>query len=328
MELAGRRGVALAVLVLALAGCGPRVAGVPVAATSLPPPKPTAERVLGDLTTIDPCGFADPSVLKSFGTAEFAVPESLDYCTISVRPRGGAEVHIDIGELSHVQDEPDVVMKHVKEFDDGRYIAERDSGPGFCTRALVFTDQIMLTVDSVLYQGTPPETCGMVAAAMDKVIETLAAGGVKHRTPAGDSLVKLDACKLVSDGTLATQPEFAAAEKHDYPAHHQCYWEAGASTLQYTLRLTFGAGPPPAPTATNKASTIGGHTTVVTRDPHIGDSDFCGVDTGLIDFSYPGTAKAVETASVWAKTPVGRMADGCRAANAIAAEVWPRLPAS
>lgn len=80
--------VVTVVACLVLSACTTQVGGTPVAGTTLPeePAELTASAVFDDLTTVDPCSLTSPSVFSSFGAADFAIPESLDYCAISVKP--------------------------------------------------------------------------------------------------------------------------------------------------------------------------------------------------------------------------------------------------
>ncbi|MPZ82932.1 MAG: DUF3558 domain-containing protein [Actinophytocola sp.] len=326
-------GAVLAVAVLgvsALAGCSARVGGEPVAATTISePPEPTAENVLGDLSTIDPCSLTDPEAFESFGTTELATPESLDYCAISIEPSADVQVIISVGLLGELSDTPELESKKSDELDNGLYTARRDDSPGFCSQALVFVDEITLDVGSSTYQGDSPDTCPMVEAGMAKVLEVIDENGVKHREPEPDSLVSVDPCALVDDETVTALPGFAAAKRREYPAHHQCYWETSSDESRLSVRLVFGAGPQPttwAPTGAN-SDPIAGRPSVTNPFPEAGTSAFCSVDSGHIPFEEVDvTEDIVELASVFVRTPTGQVDAGCQAAVAVATKVWPRLP--
>jgi hypothetical protein len=326
---------AAVVLLLALAGCSTRFGGEPVAAehpnkSEAPEPDDhTAEAMLGDLTTLAPCGLTDPAVFDTFGTADYAVPESLDYCAISVKPQPGVEVVVSVGQLGEVSATPDLPGKRLRDVDEDRYVAQSDDGAGYCTQTLVFPDEVTLEVTGTPYQGSPPDTCDLVTAAMDKVIEVLDGGEAGHRSAADDSLVGLDPCSLVADDTVTALPGFAAAQRREYPGHHQCYWETSSGPDRQSVRLMFAAGPVPATGAAGAKSTpIGGRPTITTPYPDVGDAAYCAVESGHVPFDeVPGQAGMVELAEVYVRMPKGKVDQGCQAATAVATKVWPALPA-
>jgi hypothetical protein len=320
---------ALAILV-ALTGCGTRVGGQPVAATSLPPRADdhSAATMLGDLPTLAPCSLTDPAVFAEFGTATYATPESLDYCAIAVKPQSGVDVVLTVGQLGRLSDTPDLAGRRIRDVDDDRYVAQSDDGAGSCTQSLVFPDEVTLEIAGTSYEGTPPDTCGMVTAAMNKVIEVLDGGEVGHRSSADDSFAGLDPCSLVEDGTVTALPGFAAAQRRESPGRHQCYWETSTAPDRMSIRLMFAAGPVPAVTGAGAKSTpISGRPTVTTPYPEVGDAAYCAVESGHIAFDeVPGQEGMVELAEVYVRVPKGAVDQGCQAATAVATAVWPALP--
>jgi hypothetical protein len=292
-------------------------------------PEPTAENLLGDLTTVDPCSLTDVSVFESYGTAKFATPESLDYCAISVAPGPGVEVIVTIGELGELSESPELEGKRLRELDDGMFVADRDDTAGFCAQALVFTDEVTLDVASSTYQGTAPDTCPMVVAAVDEVLAVIEDDGVEHRSPGPDSLVSLDPCSLVDDDAITALPGLTGATRHEYPGHHQCYWETSSAADRMSVRLVFGAGAVPTPygTGANK-NPIEGRASVTNPIPDAGAASFCTIDTGHVPFDeVEGQSGMVELASVFARMPKGQVKAACQVAVAVAKAVWPRLPA-
>lgn len=321
--------VALAVLV-ALAGCSTRLGGLPVAATSLPPSPDdhTAEAMLGDFTTLAPCSLTDPHAFDAFGTASYGVPESLDYCAISVKPKPGVEIVLSVGQLGLLATTPDLAGKRIRDVDEDRYVAQSDDTAGYCAQSLVFPDEVTLEITSSPYEGEAPDTCGMVAAAMDKVVEVLDGGEVGHRSSGSDSLVGLDPCSLVDDGTVTALPGFAAAQRREYPGRHQCYWETSTAPDRMSIRLMFAAGTAPVATGAGAKSTpVGGRATVTTPYPDVGDGAYCAVESGHVPFDeVPAQTGMVELAEVYVRVPKGKVDQGCQAATAVATKVWPALP--
>ena len=324
-----RRLAVLAVLAtVVLAGCSTRVGGEPVAAAGQVPEEATAENVLGDLTTVDPCSLTDPDVFTTFGSADFAPPESLDYCAIAVEPSADVRVLVTVGLLDRLESTPDLAGKKIEEFEDGTYTARRDSSPGFCSQALVFVDEVTLEVGTSTYEGTSPDTCPMVEAAMVKVLEVIENEEVAHREPVTDSLIALDPCSLVEDEAILALPGFEAAKRRDYPGHHQCYWETATDDNRLSVRLVFGAGLTPTKwAAEGNSNPIAGRPTVTNLVPDAGTASFCTIDTGHLPYEeVAGQSGMVELASVFVRMPKGQIHVGCQAAVAVASAVWPQLP--
>ncbi|HEX6360343.1 hypothetical protein [Actinophytocola sp.] len=160
---------------------------------------------------------------------------------------------------------------------------------------------------------------------MDKVIDVVEQGRVRHRVPETGSLIPLDACSMVSDDTITTQAGFADSRRREYPARHQCWWQTPDGADRFVMYLMFKAGSSPgAVGAGGRSTSIAGRETFVNSFPETND---CSVTTGHIIFDeIPEYDLSLEQATVQVITPPGRVDDGCRAAIAVANEVWPQLP--
>lgn len=310
-------------LVLMLAGCSTRVGGSPTTGHETPA-KGTAEAALGELTTVDPCSLTDLEVFDEFGTATFGVPESFDYCSIDTTI-GGADVILSLGTLDTLTQPPDTTTKRVKDLDDGMYVIQPEAADNHCGQDLVFADQITLRVSAYILFDPPTDLCPMVSVVMDKIIEVVEQGGVRHRVPENGSLIPLDACSMISDDTITTQAGFAEARRRDYPAHHQCWWQTPDGAERFTMYLMFAAGSSPGTLGdAGRSTSIAGRETFVNPFP---ETNNCSVTTAHIIFDeIPEYDLAMEQAEVQVITPPGRVDDGCQAAIAVANEVWPQLP--
>ncbi|HEX6355598.1 DUF3558 family protein [Actinophytocola sp.] len=304
-----------------------------------------ATRVLGDLATIQPCGLTDPEVFAEFGSAEFGPPESLDYCTVVVKPgasetdsltrKAAEEVTIMVGELARPSADPFLPTDKLEDVNDSIYTTKPDDVGVSCWQTLVFAEEdLALSVRSRMGPTAKPvPTCDMVTAGMAKVVEVILAGKVEHRSPAKNSLIALDPCDLVSDETVTALPGFAEARRVDKPNRHQCYWRTPGMDGP-GVKVTFGVAKPPEPSNDfdGNSDPIAGRPSITTDT-----GGFCTVETGHIPFEeVMGTTGLVETVAVDTDVPSGRGDDendqadspACEGALAIARALWPRLPSA
>lgn len=308
----------------------------------------TAARVLGDLATIQPCSLTSLEVFAEFGSAEFGPPESLDYCTVVVKP-GGAEtvsltrnvaeeVAIMVGELARPSADPFLPTDKLEDVTDSIHTTRPDDVGVSCWQTVVFAEEdLALSVRSRMSPtALPVPTCDMVTAGMAKVVAVILAGEVEHRSPAPNSLIALDPCDLVPDETVTALPGFAEARRVDSPGRHQCLWRTSTGADGLRIRVTFGVAQPPelSTDADGNADPIAGRPSVTTYSDR-----FCGVETGHIPFEeVAGATGLVETVAVDADVPLGQgnPADrldetdpaACEGALSIAKALWPRLPSA
>jgi hypothetical protein len=312
--------------VVLLSACTSRVGGTPVAGDTLPPPKElTSEVVFDDLRTVDPCSLADPDVLDAFGGADFGKPESLDYCAIEVKPTVGGDAVISVGAFGTLDAVPEVQGKRVKDVDRGLWIGQQDDSPGFCTQLLVFPDDVTMQVQGTVFEGDA-DTCPMVEAAMDHAVSVVLDEGVEHREATRDSLLLVDPCSLIDDADVAAVAGLTGLRKSDeYPAKHNCFWEGPGGTV--TARLQFVAGPKPGAygRAGANENPVAGRPSALNPYPEVGQASYCSVETAGIPFSEV-TGDYFEIASVFVRMPGGQVDAGCVAAQAVAQQVWPKLP--
>jgi hypothetical protein len=312
-----------------LSACTARVDGTPVAGTTLPPEPEelTAEAVFDDLTTIAPCSLTEPAVFAEFGTAEFAPPESLDYCAIGIDTEDGANVVMSVGALGSLDALPELRDKRVKDVEKGLWVGQQDDDTAFCSQLLVFPDEVTLQVQGSVYDGTA-DTCPMVEAGMDRVIEVVLAGEVEQRDPPARSLQSIDPCDVIDDSQVTAIPGLAGAERpSEYPGKHTCYWEVPNAPSRVSLRLMFSAGvEPDAYQPGANTNPIAGRPSATNPYPSLGDGSYCSVETGHIPFEEIEGEEAVELAGVFVRMPAGQVDAGCAAALAVATIVWPELP--
>jgi hypothetical protein len=320
------RVIALAAVAV-LSACATQVSGTPVAGDTVPPPEPeelTAEAVFDDFTTVDPCSLTSPDVFDSFGGVDFAPPESLDYCAISVRTSDG-EATISVGAFSTIHETPELQGKRVKDIDGGLWVGQYDDTPTYCSQLLVFPDDVTVEVLGAVFDGDT-DTCPMVEAGMDHMIEVIQDGDVKHRDPRTESLIEIDPCSLVDSSDVTAIPGLTGVQRmREYPGRHSCFWAAGDDL---SLRINFSAGPKPTATeAGGNENPIAGRPTAMNPYPELGSSAFCAVETAHFPFTEVKDADDVfELASVFVRMPKGQVDAACVAARAVAEQLWPDLP--
>jgi hypothetical protein len=321
--------VAAVVAVAVLSACTAPVGGTPVPGTTLPPEPDelTAEHVFDDLTTVDPCALTEPSVFDEFGDTDFATPESLDYCAISVAPPGGGSVVVAVGAFGQLTAQPGLVGKRVRDVERGLWVGQQDDTPSSCSQLLVFADGVTLQVQGSVYDGDA-DTCPLVEAGMARVVDVVLDGDVAHRSPSRNSLVLVDPCSLVDDEVVGAVPGLAGARRpSEYPGRHTCFWEAG---VEVTVRLQFGAGPEPSVYSDGATEDpVAGRPSATNPYPEVGEASYCSVETAHIPFTeVAGDDEVFEVAGVYVRMPAGQVAAGCAAARAVAEAVWPALPAA
>lgn len=317
-----------AILVLATfaaTACVTKLSGTPVAATTVPDelPASTSDGLLGDLTTVDPCGYVEPELFDEFGRTDWGITESLDYCVIDVST-DDSETYLTIGHLDDQFVEEDLEDQRVRDIDDKLWIGQPADEADYCSLMLVFTDEITLRVDGTVSEGAA-EVCDMVEAGMNGVVEAIKADEIGRREPPDDSLQTIDPCDILSDDSVFAQPGMADATRYDYPAKHECIWVTGEPSA---VRLVFTTGPKPVPYGDGSTrSDIAGRPSVTYPVPDGEDSAYCIVDTEHVSFTGPGQDEdVVEIASIWVDREPGQVDAACAAATALATEVWPKLP--
>lgn len=291
------------------------------------PQELTAAALFDDFTTVDPCSLTSPEVFDAFGATEYATPESLEYCAISVDVADGSDVLIVVGAFEELATRPDLPDKRVKDVAGGLWVGQLDDKPSFCWQTLVFPDDVHMQVLGRVLDGGDADTCPMVEAGMDHATRVILDEGVEHRAPERNSLMLVDPCTLASDSAIGAIAGLAGARQpYGYPAKHNCFWEAGG---EVSARVQFGAGPEPVATeAGGNEEPVAGRPTVTNPYPELRAGSYCVVATAHIPFTEVEEINGVfELASVAVVMPKGQVDTACAAARAVAALVWPKLPA-
>ncbi|NUT48353.1 MAG: hypothetical protein HOV94_13740 [Saccharothrix sp.] len=313
-------------LALFVVGCSTQVTGaaVPVPDPTFPePPAPTAERLLGDLASVDPCGQVDAADLAGFGEVSVAPVESFDYCLLKVTA-GGVALDVMAGGLDSVRHE--AVLEGPKAPYRGLRIAEIPGSGAQCQRGLLFADLVVLnvTVDNRSTDAVDTaKLCDIGDAVVHAIADRVLDGDVERREFPAKSLGPVDACRALSDATIARLPGLAGARAYPYPAKHQCRWSPDGTTTPPRVRVVHSVGTPTEPEGANsKREDIAGRPTVVSG---LSTSSLvlCGAETAHIPFGDGLSELALVTVVL---PPGASVDDACAAVRLAAAEVWAALP--
>lgn len=318
------RGGALALVVCAgLTGCTSAVAGAPArpgssaAQTAAPG---SAEAVLGDFATYDPCSVVHPAVFDEFGGAGI-VPDrqSFETCPLGLTT-GTGPVTISVGRLAV----PGEQVTRIAELDGGWWIAQSYRSESACTQGLVFTDDVLLEVGAQGAAGA--DFCALAEVGVRMVADVLSGGQASHRVYPENSLALRDPCAMVTDEAVRDLPGFGTARRGQAPARHTCEWFEVSSGEATTLTVSFTVGSPPVAAGDeDEERAIAGRKTVVS--PYRGESGsfLCTVSTAHVPSTLSDRLGAVELATVSTYDPRGREV-GCASAVTVATEVWAHLP--
>jgi hypothetical protein len=321
--------------VAVVAGCAKKVGGTALAdpeatSTSNAPAAPakhgTAQELLGDFTTIDPCSLVDLQVFRSFGTPSLGDPGSLDECLVEVKTGAKQPLSVYIGTLDRTATYSELPGKPNREVADGVKVADYDTSNSFCNQLVVFADDITLSVNAYPYEGDEPKLCEIVQAGTGAAVDAIKSGKVKHRDFAPNSLGRVDPC-AVAPGTVTTSvPGLSSIKPKAYPGKHNCLWASPDSVNGARLRVMFTATKPPVAQGTATESTISGRKTITTPGVDSGPSKYCFVEAPHIPFQQDGVSGLYEEAYVSVRLPKAQADQACKAATAVADAVWPHLP--
>jgi hypothetical protein len=316
---------ALAGIATLLAACTTDIGGTAVPAPSTPSATgitlSNAANLLGDLPTLDPCSLADPSVFEPFGHTEWGELDSFDRCRITIRAASGALVGVDVGPLH--EPDPEVESKPKVDLPGGLVVIDYDSSATRCHQLLRFADAITLSVSAERPEGAEPQLCDMVKAGMNKVVEAIRAGSVRHRTFPSGSLASVDPCAVLPRQARALVPVLLGAAEWRSPAKHRC---GSVTDDDLEMYLSVGVTSPTAEVPNAEERSVAGRPTLVVSWERDGMA-FCEARTKHIPFAAPNQTTLIEEARVLFRAPGPRLDDACKFAVDVAGQFWPELPA-
>ncbi|RLK62254.1 hypothetical protein [Actinokineospora cianjurensis] len=302
------------VAVLAVSGCTQVVAPPLNRAKPVPSYRPEpvdVKKVLGDLSTLDPCSLFEPS---DFGGGKVIQSGSWDECPVSLPAVSGSQI-VSVGSVGRLDTFQAVSNPELK---DGFSTSIHASPMAPCGRLLHLGDGTALSVHVMLSgEGHASVVCPQVGTGFEKILERLKKKpkSVKHHTFPPGSMAAMDPCQVTPAAALAPFPT-----RKDWPAKHTCEWN---DTAGNTVRLTFGRTDP----------LWNGHLPVVTvaGRPNLRLEAPGGRDATCVLMTNgpkaPVSDGQVEQASL-ALTLKGNpdMAAACAQVTRLAEQVWPVVP--
>jgi hypothetical protein len=310
-----RQGLLLVLCWVLLAACTAR---------NDPPPAEThdntAQALLGDPRTVDPCTLIAPAVITGFGEVSNAGTVSLDYCLLHVKPDDRTLIQLSVGEL--VAFDPKKGDPVVRE--GALRIARNAPVPGHCSREVLFDDGLAMRVSADLLVGDPSAgLCKLAGSGARAVADALQQHKVGHRDAPPNSLALVDPCGVLDTDFVRQVPGLENARPRPSPTGHQCSWGEQAADSP-RVQLVHTAGRPPRllhgaaveePVADRRTviSVVGGEPSV----------PLCSAETGHIPFGEPGQ---VEVAQLVVALPGSDGTEACEYARGLARLAWPKLP--
>lgn len=316
----------VAVVVLAVAGCGAPATFEPLPVSSSAP-APTssslsggvsAVRAFGDAPTVDPCSIVDAAAVG----AKQAPPDALDSCPVTVTLADGRQTLVSVGPLE-ARNQP--TARFVTGLSDGMSLYQQSQPPsGSCTDYISFTDAYLLDVAATEENGTGDQVCPAVDTVAQGVATLIAHGAIRHRIFAANSVGPIDPCGLVPVSVL-TSAGVDVGTPTEFPEHHECDWFAPDTTGQnegVSLDFILGSQPAASDPTTDTSTMIAGRPTVLSSG---GSTPGCFADTAVHPFDGGG-ADLFEIAQVVVSLPGSTASQACQVATTVANTAWPQLP--
>ncbi|WTX00886.1 hypothetical protein OG216_46460 (plasmid) [Streptomycetaceae bacterium NBC_01309] len=350
-----RAAIAVTCVGLLLGACGNGGGGIavtPFGSAAQPGTSKDASPANGriDARTADPCSFVPHDALAPFAakaplpdtdaaTAQETITSTpgadYNYCIVYVRTAVGGTVHISV-DLATVPVDEDALANlsagvTVRESNGLRIVSIKHSGAAGipCRRGLVDTESMVTTIDAVGdVAAARADVCAIADAVAEAGSKVVAEGRLTARTYGPQSFARLRACDLIADTTLAKVPDMRPTKTPTAPGFACTIGptDKDSTATSALVRLAVSSlqyvNAPPA-----RRTQIAGRESVVKYLEKDRSSDLpgrCSVTTTGIEL--PGTGM-LEVAEVLVLAPDNPDKERvCAAAQAIAVDVWPRLP--
>lgn len=329
------RGAAVAlVALLAVAGCGQRVAGEGVPDPTQIEPLP-ASTAFGDFPTVDPCTYTEVAAFHDQSAHVMEV--TLDSCEYRLDIKD-APVKVVVGPLRYTED---FLGEHPEERSLGRGVkllrspkAEfgtamllgQDALPR-CVKHVTFPDGVAVSLVAVTLstKGGPgeEELCELMTSAARGVYAAAVKGTVQHWEPPKDSAARLAACSLLSADEIADALGVPEVDEVNSPSELRCDWGISSnSTPSVSLDLMSYVKV----LDQNKKIKIAGRASrQVSASFH--DVGFCAVAVKLRPLALEvDGAKRDEMARLVVRVPPSVKKKPCAVGEKLAARAWRGLP--
>lgn len=225
---------------LLLAGCASGVTGNAASDEGQRGPL-TARAALGDLSTLDPCGYLGGDAFAKHGEVTSRVAD-LDECTYLVAVETG-DVTVRVGLLDVFTQLPQGTRENRTLPRDAAVYALPHNENG-CNRALRLADDVAISVlasASNAEDAAQPWMCDLADDGVNGVFGAVRDGKVEHWEPSSDSFAEIPACEVLPDEEVAALPGVGPGRVTPSPSGHQCRWgHEGGDTPTAVLRFTAG----------------------------------------------------------------------------------------
>ncbi|HEX3791257.1 MAG TPA: hypothetical protein VHW44_25570 [Pseudonocardiaceae bacterium] len=290
----------------------------------------TAQRVLGDFHTVDPCSLVQVPALPSGLSAKLATVDSIDACHLTVADSAGGRADIDVGELEFAgTEQPDQAASTIQ-LGRGLSLIRESPVSGFCDESLGFADHIYLDATGTDNNTDSSDDGAHLCTADEQVLRgvatVLAGRTAAHRDFPANSLNSVDPCSILTPAFLRTVG-LSGAKPTEYPGGHECDWRGSADADGLRLYATFGIGKAPEPVgSSDSAATLAGRSSVISGFALTSTESLCSVETVQIPYG-PASDHLDEIATVGAESPTGDADQVCTTARSAATQIWRKLPA-
>ncbi|MBF6170449.1 hypothetical protein [Nocardia blacklockiae] len=349
-----RRSVAPIVLavVLVLAACG--AAGVYLigrgTTAGRAAPAGAGHESDGDNFAWDPCGYLTPEMYADLAERDKSgrprlqiKPHDFDTCEVSVdlpdSPRLLTVVvsksQRGTGDLAHDD------RYTVRDEGNWKVAEERTAKPGECAR-VVYAAESSFSIRSHAERptGDRADPCPAADRATRALLTVLHTGTIGKLDFPPDSQGRVDLCAALTDADVTAAVEFPGrrADRPGHRAAHECGRRSAADDgrrAEVLFRTHLDVAPPRSSGPDDTRTTIAGRDTVIHRITTVRTACVAVLagrtwpswpGNQLFQLDYPAPKELVENASLLVETPTGNMEEACRAAEALAAKAWPRMP--
>ncbi|MEU4801694.1 hypothetical protein [Actinosynnema sp. NPDC023587] len=242
-------------------------AGLP-SSGALPEKAGAALPVVGDPRTADPCALIEPALpaLRRFGTTSIERHYgNFDRCDVRIEPPKAGELLVT-ATLLNPGPLPDASTGRTEEL--GAVTVVFSTAPdGFCDHLMVLPDRSRVVVGASPTHRSDTgrqDLCDVADVAARQAAGALNRGALQNRrTPSEDTLVNVDACRLLGTPDFAALGGVDAQHREAGFGNWECEWEA--TNGDTWVRLRFDQHPPLDP-AEDRPQQIGRHTVFVTPD--------------------------------------------------------------
>ena len=289
---------------------------------------PSATSLLGDTTTLDPCSLV-PSDLPG-PTVPYNVAGCMTYVTI---PNGALWVTVYFGLSADLSRVTSGATRH-----GALTVVDRPGeSASSCERDIFYDPHDAIAVTAQPDSGVTVDSatlCQHADTVTSQVIGVLDQHAVAHLSWPAGSLGSIDMCGLLTPAQVQAATGATDGTTMPTDGKHACNWGTFGSPVVTAYGNVMLGPDPMTPSDGGTQTTIAGRLTVV--DPVAGQSQSsCSVATLVDSGPWPGRITQTDSGSsqvtqyaMLRTMMTGSAQQACQAAQQLAADAWPRLPAA